>query len=126
MACPTVSGLAALILSRYPELTPQQVREALWNTADDLGLPGFDPSFGWGRVNASNALRMDTVGPLVVAKWRADDDGTYPSSGNGDGVINPGETADDYPEEPGRALLLSTSRMKNLGNVFLASARPAY
>ncbi|MHB8896278.1 MAG: S8 family serine peptidase [Candidatus Geothermincolia bacterium] len=91
MACPNVAGLAALILARYPDLTNEQVREALINTGDDLGTPGFDPYFGYGRINAANAMRMDKVGPLEVSKWRIDDDALSPSRGNGDKVINPGE-----------------------------------
>ncbi|MHB8835845.1 MAG: FG-GAP-like repeat-containing protein [Candidatus Methylomirabilia bacterium] len=79
MACPNVAGLAALI-----------------NTGDDLGTPGFDPYFGYGRVNAANAMRMDKVGPLEVSKWRIDDDALSPSRGNGDQVINPGERVEMF------------------------------
>ncbi len=56
MASPHVAGLAALILSYKPTLIPDSVREIIKNTADDLGPPGFDDQFGWGRINAYKAL----------------------------------------------------------------------
>lgn len=52
MATPFVSGLAALVLSRWPDYTPSQVETALFNNADDLGSSGRDDYFGYGRVNA--------------------------------------------------------------------------
>jgi subtilisin family serine protease len=57
MAAPLVAGLAALILSNDPSLSPAQVRETIEITADDLGPAGFDNEFGYGRVNAYNAVR---------------------------------------------------------------------
>lgn len=60
MACPHVSGLAALILAQHPGYSPVEVRNALRMSADDLGDPGWDIYFGHGRVNAYNAL---TAGP---------------------------------------------------------------
>ncbi|RKH53342.1 S8 family serine peptidase [Corallococcus aberystwythensis] len=57
MAAPYVSGVAALLWSARPELTPQQVRDALEASARDLGLPGRDPVFGHGLVRAQHALQ---------------------------------------------------------------------
>ncbi len=56
MATPHVSGLAALILSRNPTLTNEQVRALIESTTDDLGDPGWDQYFGYGRINAARAL----------------------------------------------------------------------
>ncbi len=55
-SCPVVAGVAALVLSVNPNLTPQQVRNILTNTAIDMGAPGFDNDFGFGRVNACGAV----------------------------------------------------------------------
>ena len=55
-AAPLVSGLAALILSKDPSLTAAQLVQRIEATADDLGAPGFDTSFGAGRVNALRAI----------------------------------------------------------------------
>jgi subtilisin family serine protease len=56
MATPHVSGVAALIWSANPSWTNQQIRAALDVTAQDLGAPGYDTSFGWGLVQAKAAL----------------------------------------------------------------------
>ena len=56
MATPFVSGLAALILSKWPDYTPLQVETALFNNADDLGDAGWDEYFGHGRINAYLSL----------------------------------------------------------------------
>lgn len=56
MATPHVSGVAALVWSANPFWTNQQIRAALEVTAEDLGAPGYDTSFGWGLVQAKAAL----------------------------------------------------------------------
>lgn len=56
MAAPHVSGVAALVFGKNPNLTPSQVESILENTAADLGPAGYDPTFGWGLVNAAAAL----------------------------------------------------------------------
>ena len=56
MACPYVAGVAGLIWSRFPTMTNDQVRAQLQNTTDDIGDPGFDIYYGWGRVNARWAV----------------------------------------------------------------------
>lgn len=56
MACPMVSAVAALVLSKNPSLTNCQVKSILFNSADDLGEPGIDPYYGYGRVDAYKAL----------------------------------------------------------------------
>jgi PKD repeat protein len=55
MAAPHVAGLGALLYARG--LTDaRQIRNCLRMTADDLGAPGWDPEFGWGRINMFNAV----------------------------------------------------------------------
>ncbi len=60
-AAPHVSGAAALILSRHPEFTAEQVRQALRNGADDLGPAGRDARYGYGRLNVAHAVALDAV-----------------------------------------------------------------
>jgi len=55
MACPHVTGLAALIWSRFPNATRDWVAVRLKTTTDDLGEPGFDINYGYGRINARKA-----------------------------------------------------------------------
>ena len=42
------------------------LRALLQNNADDLGAPGFDPYFGWGRLNAYRALTNSSAAPTPV------------------------------------------------------------
>ncbi len=56
MATPHAAGAAALIAFRNPGEGPASWRSRLTSTADDLGPPGRDPVFGFGRVNLARAL----------------------------------------------------------------------
>jgi subtilisin family serine protease len=56
-SAPVVAGVAALVLSANPSLTGAQAQDILKQTADDLGTPGWDTSYGWGRVNALKAVQ---------------------------------------------------------------------
>jgi subtilisin family serine protease len=56
MAAPHVSGAAALVFGKNPTLTTTQVESILESTATDLGPAGYDPTFGFGLVNAAAAL----------------------------------------------------------------------
>lgn len=56
MAAPHVSGLAALLISSNPTLTVDEIEEAIEKTALDLGNPGQDNNYGFGRIDAYKAL----------------------------------------------------------------------
>jgi thermitase len=71
MACPHVAGVAALIWSRYPSKTRDWVRLWLRYTADDLGAPGFDDNYGYGRVNARKAVEQALPShDLIAYEWK--------------------------------------------------------
>jgi subtilisin family serine protease len=63
MATPFVSGVAALMLSLNPHLGPADVKTRLEQSADDLGVPGFDTLTGHGRINPYRALGARSVQP---------------------------------------------------------------
>lgn len=56
MATPHVSGVAALMLSKNPSLSPSQIEQILTGTALDLGTSGKDEEYGYGLVNAFLAV----------------------------------------------------------------------
>ena len=60
-----VSGLAALIWSVNPTLTNDEVEDIIESTAVDLGEPGRDDRFGYGRIDANTAV-MTTTHYLAV------------------------------------------------------------
>ncbi|MDQ0078809.1 S8 family serine peptidase [Arthrobacter oryzae] len=73
-ATPIVSGVAALIRSKWPEMTASQVINRIVTTAKDAGAPGKDPIYGFGVLNAEAALKDDVpetkVNPLgTVGDW---------------------------------------------------------
>ena len=63
MATPHVSGVAALVLSRFPEYTREELREIIVNSVDPILT---DNPMGNGRINASLAVQMDE--PLPFCK----------------------------------------------------------
>ncbi len=64
MSCPGIAGIFAQLYEAYSTLngnvTPQSalIKTIIMNSADDLGNAGPDFSFGYGRVNALNAVKV--------------------------------------------------------------------
>lgn len=50
-ASPQAAALAALVWSRHPEWTADRVRLEITSDAYDLGPPGHDAEFGYGRIH---------------------------------------------------------------------------
>src|SRR5262245_23605322 len=53
---PPGPGLAALLMSLNPGLSNSQVVSLIKQNADDLGSAGYDPYFGYGRINVYRTL----------------------------------------------------------------------
>src|SRR6478735_6638005 len=73
-ATPIVAGVAALIRSKWPEMSASQVINRIVTTAKDAGAPGKDPLYGFGVLNAEAALKDDVAdtktNPLgSIADW---------------------------------------------------------
>lgn len=82
-ACPLVAGVAALVLSANPRLTAREVRQILEQSADKIVDPNPDPQFGfqkgtyekngrsdwfgYGKVNAANAVKMAIKRRMAVS-----------------------------------------------------------
>ena len=56
MAVPQVSGAAAVLEEADEDLDPADVKRVLLKTADDLGPPGQDNTYGYGALNLTRAL----------------------------------------------------------------------
>lgn len=61
---PRVAGAAALVKGADPALSMRQVADILLRSADDLGDPGVDPIYGWGKLNPERALQP--LGTLAI------------------------------------------------------------
>jgi len=59
-SAPLVSGLAALIKSKYPNLSAAQIIQRITESADDTGAVGRDPVYGFGIINPLMALDPST------------------------------------------------------------------
>jgi PKD repeat protein len=68
-AAPHVAGLAGLILSKIPNLTPVEVRSFIMNNVDGGTLTGYVKSSG--RINAYKTLQAVTRPPPPVANFTA-------------------------------------------------------
>jgi subtilisin family serine protease len=55
-SAPHVTGVVASLIAKYGKGKPSQIKQLLINGVDDLGAPGKDPFYGYGRVNALKAL----------------------------------------------------------------------
>ena len=101
MAAPHVSGVAALLISAGVA-TPDAIREALQNTARDLGSAGWDEEYGWGLIDAYAALNYYHIladfnydgavdfndMAILSSYWLTDAPSIDIAPANGDNVIN--------------------------------------
>lgn len=62
-ATAVVSGAAALLRAKFPDLSAAEIVHRLTATATDAGPKGRDDSYGYGRLNVVKALTAD-VAPL--------------------------------------------------------------
>ncbi len=78
MATPHVAGLAGLLLSQEPTRTVADLTRLIETTAFDLGDPGRDEKFGYGRINPLAALETEAPAQFITATlsgltWQDDD-----------------------------------------------------
>ncbi|MGB2824022.1 MAG: S8 family serine peptidase, partial [Phycisphaerae bacterium] len=66
-AAPHVAGIAAQMWSVNPHLTSNELRQVLTTTSIDLGDPGADPVYGYGRVDALAAQPVAASVPDITS-----------------------------------------------------------
>ncbi len=71
-AAAQVSGIAALLRERNPQLDAASIRRILMSTAHDLGAPGHDEQFGSGLA--------DALGAVTAAKPKSSEVSAAPAS----------------------------------------------
>ncbi|MGH3723436.1 MAG: type VII secretion-associated serine protease mycosin [Mycobacterium sp.] len=80
-----VSGVAALVRSRFPELTANQVISRLQRTARDAGR------------SPSNLVGAGTVDPVAALTWEVPADGNGPTGPNARAVVPPPPPTPENP-----------------------------
>ncbi|SKA95114.1 PQQ-like domain-containing protein [Prosthecobacter debontii] len=90
MACPHVAGACALIKAARPGLSWQDVKSAVLNNVDSVaGMTGKVAVNG--RMNLARALIIATEPYISLTSLQPSDSGQQGSTGNNDGILNPGE-----------------------------------
>ncbi|MCY4204981.1 MAG: S8 family serine peptidase, partial [Bacteroidetes bacterium] len=68
---PLVAGIAALVKTQNPSWSPDQLREQIRVTSDNIDRinPSYDGQTGRGYVNASKALAVPSAPGIRLVKW---------------------------------------------------------
>jgi subtilisin family serine protease len=67
MACPHVAGAVAILRQVAPDATVDEIKDALIQTAVDLGSTGNDNTFGWGLIDVhAAALELQQASPIQI------------------------------------------------------------
>ena len=61
MAAPHVNGVVALMRQANPDLSTDDIKQIIYDTAFDLGMEGDDNQFGWGMIDAFEAVQQSTA-----------------------------------------------------------------
>ncbi len=75
---PLTAGVAALVKTRFPEMTPDALREHIRLTSDNMDAenPGYAGRLGRGLVNALAAVQAPSLPAVRLQRWSwVDDDG---------------------------------------------------
>ena len=83
LSTPLANGVAALAWAANPYLSSNEIENRLYASCDDLGAPGNDNTFGWGRVNLNNTVHAAVEGDmsLSVSSLVAGSSGSFSVSG---------------------------------------------
>lgn len=89
MAAPFIAGMVALMRQYNPDATVMEIKNALIQSARDLGTSGEDNNYGYGLPDAAKAIQFLPVPANPTVYIAAQVIG-------GDGIADPGETFDLY------------------------------
>src|SRR5262245_20891872 len=118
-----VSGAAALVWSRFPELTGEEVVRHLLQTTTDKGAPGPDVEYGYGDLDLVRALETAPAPPVPTKTTTTACDPCAPSAGaTGEAAAaRPKAHDDSEPDEP--VLLVALGAVLAAGGLVLVRVR---
>ena len=117
-ACALTAGVAALIKSRYPHLSPALVDQAITSTAQNPPPQGYDDRVGFGTVDAAAALTEAATLSRDVSTGRGVKVATH--FGGGAAAVPPVPVA---PRGTGRLILYAVLVLACLAIAALAAVR---
>ena len=91
MASPLAAGVAALVTGKFPQYTPEQVREQVRVNCDDISSlnSGYVNLLGKGRINAYKSVYNVNSESVRAIQVTFSDEAP---GGNNNGILEPGET----------------------------------
>jgi len=123
LASPYAAGIAALVLSINPSLSATNVEQIMQQSCVDLGLPGYDTTYGWGLVNAYNAVVLAlALPPATITVTNTADSGAgtlraaLARAANGDTIDASGVTG---------TILLTSGELRVTNSVTILGPGPA-
>jgi type VII secretion-associated serine protease mycosin len=119
-ACALVAGVAALIESRYPRISPALVLEALTTTARNSPAGSYNERTGFGAVDAAAALQA--AGKLLAAHPAASQVASSARFGGGSAAV---PAAPVSPRGDGKLVLFTVLAIASLALALAAGARVA-
>ncbi len=86
LSAPLVAGIAALVKTQFPDMSPDSLREQLRLSSENIEAdnPQYTGQFSGGMVNAEAGLKAVTLPAVRVKEWSWEDE-------DGDNEIAPGE-----------------------------------
>src|SRR6185437_6940978 len=117
-ACALTAGVAALIKSRYPHLSPALVDQAITSTAQNSPPQGYDDRVGFGTVDAAAALTVAATLTRDVTTGRGVKVATH--FGGGGDAVAPVPVA---PRGTGRLILYAVLVLACLAIAAVAAMR---
>jgi len=91
-SAPLVAGIAALTKTRFPNLTPDALREKLRHSSENMdqhNSPRLNGQLGRGFINAFTSLQPSTFPGVRIRKWSwSDSDGDRQIDSNNEVTIN--------------------------------------
>ncbi|MCW5753553.1 MAG: S8 family serine peptidase [Phycisphaeraceae bacterium] len=105
MATPLVNGVIGMMLSANPALSADLVEQLLFESCVDLGIPGNDDYWGWGRVDLFEAVQRAAALSGPMPPYAIDDNAGIRIAGQ---TITLDVLANDYDLNPGDSIFLDT------------------
>jgi subtilisin family serine protease len=78
MATPQVAGLAALLLDKYPNMKPSELRNHIMYTSTDVHQQGWDVQTGHGRIDIARALQTSPIPDIFEPNDRIGQAAVFP------------------------------------------------